>query len=68
MKTIQSFFEKKLNTDILSIIQCMGCIKNHLLDSGYVYLDIFVPNPLLLYRPVDVKAHVMNYHISSRIL
>ena len=51
-------------TDIQSIIQCMACIKNHLLDSGYVYLDIFVPNPLLLYRPVDIKAHVMNYHNS----
>ena len=52
-------------TDTKSINSCMQCIKNHLLGSGQAYIDIFVPNKLLLYRPKGVKAHVMNYQSSN---
>ena len=48
-------------SEIKSINNCMKCIKGHLSDSGKAYIDIFIPNPLLLYRPKGVKAHVMNY-------
>ena len=38
---------------------CFNCIKNHLSNNGVLLIDIFVPNPELLYRNPNKKYKEM---------
>jgi len=44
---------------------CLECVKNHLTDDGIFMIDIFIPNPLFLYRPEGIRYPTMEYRESD---
>jgi SAM-dependent methyltransferase len=40
---------------------CLACVKEHCHENSRFALDIFVPDPVFLYRPGDTRVHAMIY-------
>ena len=40
---------------------CLNCVKNHMHKNSRFVIDIYVPNPLFLYRPEEVRFPVLEY-------
>ena len=45
--------------------RCLSNIKQHLHKSSIVYIDMFVPHPLFLFRPRNHKVHIMDFYDST---
>jgi len=45
---------------------CLACVREHLSDSGRFLIDIFVPNPLFLFREEGKKVYVMEFEHPSK--
>jgi len=45
---------------------CLKCIKKHMHQTTKLYIDIFVPSPLFLYRPKDVAVPVLEFFDSIK--
>ena len=41
------------------------CVKNHMHESSRLVIDIFIPDPLFLYRPEKVRFPVLEYNDSE---
>ena len=41
------------------------CVKQHMHAKSRFLIDIFIPNPLFLYRPEDIQFHVLEYNDSA---
>ncbi len=44
---------------------CLNCVRHHLNPGGRFMIDIFIPNPLFLYRPEGVRYPTMEYRDSE---
>ena len=44
--------------------RCLSCIKKHMHKKSRLIIDIYVPNPLFLYRPKNMFCHVLEYNDS----
>ena len=53
-----SFLHLLTDKDALS---CLSCIKKHMHQHTRFIIDIFVPNPLFLYRPEGHRFNVLEY-------
>jgi len=42
-------------------VKCLESIKKHMHAKSKLYIDIFVPSPLFLYRPKDVAVPVLEF-------
>ena len=42
-------------------ISCLECVKKHMHRKTRFLIDIFIPNPLFLYRPNDARFNVLEY-------
>ena len=42
-------------------VDCLACIKNHMHKNSRFLIDIYIPNPLFLYRPEGVRFLVLEY-------
>ena len=40
---------------------CLNCVKNHMHENSRFLIDIYIPNPLFLYRPEGVRFPVLEY-------
>ena len=40
---------------------CMNCVKNHMHENSRFLIDIYIPNPLFLYPPDEVRFPVLEY-------
>ena len=56
-----SFLHLLTDTDALA---CLKCVKKHMHSKTLFVIDIFVPNPLFLYRP-ETRFPVMDYKDSK---
>ena len=45
---------------------CLKSIKKHMRATSKLYIDIFVPSPLFLYRPKDVAVPVLEFFDSQK--
>ena len=43
-------------------INCLNSIKKHMHKETKLYIDIFVPHPLFLYRPKNHQTHVLDFY------
>ena len=43
---------------------CLDCIKNHMHLKSNLIIDIFVPHPLFLHRPKNLKMHIVDFYNS----
>jgi len=43
------------------IFTCLNCIKNHMHGKSRFIIDIYVPNPLFLYRPSNCRFKVLEF-------
>lgn len=57
-----SFLHLLNNKDAQS---CLNCVKQHMHSKSQFIIDIFVPNPLFLYRPQGVRVPVLEYRESK---
>lgn len=44
---------------------CLSCVAAHMHDKSRFVIDIFLPNPLFLYRPENMRFSTMEYRDSS---
>jgi len=42
-------------------VDCLACIKNQMHKNSRFLIDIYIPNPLFLYRPEGVRFPVLEY-------
>ena len=42
-------------------VDCLACIKKHMHKNSRFLIDIYIPNPLFLYRPEEVRFPVLEY-------
>ena len=57
-----SFLHLLTDKDALA---CLGCVKGHMHKNSRFLIDIFVPNPLFLYRPENTRFNVLEYKDSN---
>ena len=57
-----SFLHLLSDNDALA---CFNCVKQHMHKKRRFIIDIFIPNPLFLYRPEGVRFNVMEYTNSN---
>ena len=43
---------------------CFKCVKKHMHKNTRFLIDIFIPNPLFLYRPEEIRFHVLEFNDS----
>ena len=43
------------------VFDCLDCVKQHMDKDSRFLIDIFIPNPLFLYRPEGVRFNVLEY-------
>ena len=53
-----SFLHLLTNNDI---INCLSQVKNHMHKDSHFIIDIFIPNPLFLYKPKNYKSLVLEF-------
>ena len=53
-----SFLHILKETDAL---KCLKSIKKHMKASSTLYIDLFVPHPLFLYRPNNAQLNILNF-------
>ena len=53
-----SFLHLLTDTEVISFLDC---VKKHMNNNSRFIIDIFVPNPLFLYRPEGVRFNVLEY-------
>lgn len=58
-----SFLHLLTNDDI---VRCLSQVKNHMHNKSCFVIDIFIPNPLFLYKPKDYRSLVLEF-IDSNI-
>ncbi len=46
-------------------LDCLGCVKQHMHKNSRFLIDIFIPNPLFLYRPENTRFNVLEYSDSN---
>jgi hypothetical protein len=46
-------------------LDCLTCVKQHLHKNSRFLVDIFIPNPLFLYRPENTRFNVLEYSDSN---
>ena len=42
-------------------INCLNCVKKHMHKTTRFIIDIYIPNPLFLYRPIGVRFKLLEY-------
>ncbi len=57
-----SFLHLLTDDDALA---CLACVRNHMHKNSRFVIDIFLPNPLFLYRPEGMRYPVMEYRESQ---
>ena len=48
------------------VFNCLKSVKLHMNSKSKFYIDIFVPNPLFLYRPKDIALPILEYYDSKK--
>jgi hypothetical protein len=46
-------------------LSCLECVKRHMHKNSRFLIDVFVPNPLFLYRPENTRFNVLEYTDSN---
>ena len=46
-------------------IKCLAAISTHMHSKSRLIIDIFVPHPLFLYRPKNLKMHIVDFYNKS---
>ena len=57
-----SFLHLLTNSDAK---KCLNAIKLHMKKKSFLYIDMFIPHPLFLYRPKTSKIKVIDFYDSS---
>ena len=42
--------------------RCLDSVKNHMHATTKLFIDIFVPHPLILHRPEKLKIHILDFY------
>ena len=58
-----SFLHLLTNKDI---IECLSQVKLHMHPNTHFIIDIFIPNPLFLYKPKNYKSKVLEFFDSEK--
>ena len=58
-----SFLHLLTNKDI---IECLSQVKLHMHQNTHFIIDIFIPNPLFLYKPKNYKSKVLEFFDSEK--
>ena len=45
--------------------RCLESIKNHMYANSKFFIDIFVPHPLILHRPENIRLHILDFYNTS---
>ena len=45
--------------------KCLRSIKQHMKKTSLLFIDMFIPHPLFLYRPESSRLHIVDFYDSS---